>query len=117
MTLARAIALAMKAPVHAYQWTVRPWLGWPCRHLPTCSDYALDALDRNGAWKGGWLVISRLARCQPWGTHGYDPVPDLGSVRHPLYACYRYGRWSRCNDQLVPHPEPAIGPRRLEREG
>jgi len=92
--LTKLPAVLLKAPVHVYQWTLRPWLGWPCRHLPTCSDYALASIDKNGAWKGFWLTASRLARCQPWGTHGYDPVPDLRGVRHPLYAAYRYGCWS-----------------------
>ena len=87
-------AILLKAPVHLYRWTLRPWLGWPCRHNPTCSDYALEAIDKNGAWRGFWLMISRLSRCQPWGTQGYDPVPDLSGVRYPLYAAYRYGRWT-----------------------
>ncbi|MFZ1103103.1 MAG: membrane protein insertion efficiency factor YidD [Hyphomicrobiaceae bacterium] len=86
---AKAIA---KAPIHAYRWTVKPWLGWECRHLPTCSEYALEAIDLNGAWRGGWLTLARLCRCHPWGTHGYDPVPDIRLARHPL-APWRYGRW------------------------
>ena len=90
----RLAATVFKAPIYAYQWTLRPWLGWPCRHLPTCSDYALEAIDRNGAWRGFWLTTSRLCRCHPWGTHGHDPVPDLGGVRHPLLAAFRYGRWT-----------------------
>ena len=49
--LTREIA---KAPVHAYRWTLKPLVGWECRHLPTCSEYALEAIDRNGAWRGGW---------------------------------------------------------------
>lgn len=89
MSLAAAL---LKAPVHLYRWTLRPWLGAHCRHLPTCSDYAIEAIDRNGAWKGFWLTVSRLARCHPWGSHGYDPVPDLSSVSHP-FAPWRYGRW------------------------
>ncbi|MDX2309520.1 MAG: membrane protein insertion efficiency factor YidD [Hyphomicrobium sp.] len=83
----------LKFPVHIYQWTLRPWLGAHCRHLPTCSDYALEAIDRNGAWKGFWLMVSRLARCHPWGTHGYDPVPDLSSVRH-TFRPWLYGDWN-----------------------
>ena len=90
--LGAAAKAIMKAPVHAYRWTVKPWLGWECRHLPTCSEYALEAIDRNGAWRGGWLTLARLCRCHPWGTHGYDPVPDIGAERHPL-APWRYGRW------------------------
>lgn len=95
--MANLAACLLKAPIHLYRWTLRPWFGWPCRHLPTCSDYALAAIDKNGPWKGFWLTLSRLARCQPWGTHGYDGVPDLSCVRHPLYAAYRYGRWSGCH--------------------
>ena len=62
--LARAMA---KAPVHAYRWTLKPLVGWECRHLPTCSEYALEAIDRNGAWRGCWLALSRICRCHPWG--------------------------------------------------
>ena len=50
---AHAIAKAVaKAPVHAYRWTLKPLIGWECRHLPSCSEYALEAIDRNGAWRG-----------------------------------------------------------------
>ena len=86
---AKAVA---KAPVHAYRWTLKPLIGWECRHLPTCSEYALEAIDRNGAWRGTWLALSRICRCHPWGTHGFDPVPDITAARHPL-APWRYGRW------------------------
>ena len=54
----------------------------------------VQVIDTNGAWKGFWLMSSRLSRCHPWGTHGYDGVPDLSGIRHPLYAAYRYGRWT-----------------------
>lgn len=46
-----------------------------CRHRPTCSHYALEALQLHGAWRGGWLTVRRLLRCHPWGTFGDDPVP------------------------------------------
>lgn len=48
-----------------------------CRFAPSCSAYAIEALSRYGAWKGGWLAISRIGRCHPWGGSGHDPVPDL----------------------------------------
>lgn len=48
----------------------------PCRYDPSCSNYALEALDRHGALRGGWLTVRRLARCHPWGGHGWDPVPQ-----------------------------------------
>jgi putative membrane protein insertion efficiency factor len=89
---ARAAKAVMLAPITIYRWTLSPLLGVNCRHLPSCSDYAREAIDRNGAWKGGWLTLARLCRCHPWGSHGYDPAPDLGSERHP-FAPWRYGRW------------------------
>lgn len=84
--MAKALA---QAPVHAYRWTLKPLVGHTCRHLPTCSEYALEAIERNGAWRGGWLAAGRICRCHPWGTSGFDPVPDLRDVRHPL-APWRY---------------------------
>lgn len=48
----------------------------PCRYVPTCSMYALDALEKHGAWYGSWLTLRRLVRCHPWGDHGWDPVPQ-----------------------------------------
>ena len=75
-----------------YRWTISPLLGVNCRHLPSCSDYAREAIEANGAWKGGWLALARLCRCHPWGSHGFDPVPDLNGVHH-LFAPWRYGRW------------------------
>lgn len=91
-SLARAAKVAAKAPIHAYRWTLKPLIGWECRHLPTCSEYALEAIDRNGAWRGSWLALARICRCHPWGTHGYDGVPDIRGEHHPL-APWRYGRW------------------------
>ena len=79
-------------PIVLYRWTLSPLLGVNCRHLPTCSDYANEAIDKNGAWKGGWLALSRLLRCHPWGSHGYDAVPDLSGEHHP-FGPWRYGRW------------------------
>jgi len=69
--LARLLAL----PIRAYRLVLSPWLGWQCRYLPTCSQYALEALERHGAARGGWLALRRIARCNPWGGCGYDPVP------------------------------------------
>jgi hypothetical protein len=80
------------APIALYRLTVSPLLGVNCRHLPSCSDYAREAIERNGAWKGSWLTLARLCRCHPWGSHGHDPVPDLSEEHHPVTP-WRYGRW------------------------
>ncbi|MGH1417518.1 MAG: membrane protein insertion efficiency factor YidD [Hyphomicrobiaceae bacterium] len=93
MKLSRIPIIILQAPIHLYRWTLRPYVGWQCRHLPTCSDYALEAIEKNGAWRGFWLTVSRLARCWPWGTAGYDPVPDLDNENH-VWMPWRYGRWS-----------------------
>ena len=63
-------------PVRAYRLVFSPWVGHNCRYQPTCSAYALEALERHGAVRGGWLTVRRLLRCHPWGSSGYDPVPD-----------------------------------------
>jgi putative membrane protein insertion efficiency factor len=89
----RLIKALMLAPITVYRWTLSPLLGLNCRHLPSCSDYASEAIDRNGAWKGGWLALARLCRCHPWGSHGFDPVPDVRQEHH-TFAPWRYGRWS-----------------------
>ena len=61
--------------VRVYQRGVSPLLGPSCRYLPTCSAYAIEALESYGAIRGGWLAVKRLLRCHPWGGSGYDPVP------------------------------------------
>lgn len=68
-------AYILSLPVRAYRLVLSPYLGNGCRFQPSCSVYALDALNRHGALKGGGLAVSRICRCHPWGGHGYDPVP------------------------------------------
>ena len=62
--------------IRAYRVTVGPLFAGACRFEPSCSNYGLQALDRFGLLKGSWLTIRRLARCRPFGPHGYDPVPE-----------------------------------------
>jgi hypothetical protein len=64
------------APVHLYRWTLSPFLGRQCRFHPTCSAYALEAIERHGAIKGWGLALRRILRCHPWGASGFDPVPE-----------------------------------------
>ena len=61
--------------IRLYQITLSPWLGGACRYTPTCSNYGIEALEKYGAFKGGWLTIKRVISCNPWGGSGYDPVP------------------------------------------
>ena len=70
--LARLFAL----PVRFYRLVFSPWVGMNCRYHPTCSAYALEALEKHGGLKGAWLAARRIARCHPWGGSGIDNVPD-----------------------------------------
>ena len=76
--LARIFAL----PVRAYRLLLSPWVGHGCRFQPTCSAYALEALEKHGALRGSWLSLRRILRCHPWGGEGYDPVPGCGHGHH-----------------------------------
>lgn len=64
-----------KLPIRVYQYVISPLTPGSCRHTPTCSSYAVEAIDEWGPVKGLWLGMKRLSKCHPWGTHGYDPVP------------------------------------------
>jgi putative membrane protein insertion efficiency factor len=64
--------------IRLYQIAISPLLGPRCRYIPTCSQYALEALQMHGARRGLWLTTCRVCRCHPWGGSGYDPVPAKG---------------------------------------
>ncbi len=61
--------------IHVYKYTLSPFLGQSCRYTPTCSSYSIEAIEKYGPFKGGWMAIKRIASCNPWGGSGYDPVP------------------------------------------
>lgn len=63
-------------PIRLYQWLISPFFPATCRHTPTCSAYTVEAVQKWGPLKGIWLGTKRLAKCHPWGTSGYDPVPE-----------------------------------------
>ena len=69
------IRRAAVLPIRLYQWTLSPLLPRSCRFAPSCSEYAAEAILTHGPFTGGRLALARLARCHPWGGHGYDPVP------------------------------------------
>ena len=63
--------------VRFYQLAISPYLPSACRYMPTCSDYALEALRRFGPWRGTYLALRRILRCHPWAKGGWDPVPPV----------------------------------------
>jgi uncharacterized protein len=67
---------ALLAALRGYQYLLRPLLGANCRFYPSCSDYALEAVERHGALRGTWLALRRVGRCHPWHPGGFDSVPD-----------------------------------------
>ncbi|MCT0248255.1 membrane protein insertion efficiency factor YidD [Synechococcus sp. CS-205] len=75
-SLSRAIQLALLALIAAYRRWLSPLLGPRCRFIPSCSAYGLEAIQRHGPWRGGWLTLRRLLRCHPFTPCGCDPVPE-----------------------------------------
>jgi uncharacterized protein len=75
------------APVRFYRYFLSPWLGSACRFEPTCSRYALQALDEHGAATGSYLALRRVLRCHPWCDGGHDPVPPPPSETSPKSFC------------------------------
>jgi uncharacterized protein len=69
------IARVLVLPIRLYQLLISPLLGPRCRFYPSCSAYAVEALQRHGAVRGSWLALRRLGRCHPWNPGGPDPVP------------------------------------------
>jgi hypothetical protein len=95
---ARLPRLFGRGLVALYRHTLAPLIGPRCRHLPSCSEYADEAIARFGLWAGGWMALARILRCQPWGTHGLDFVPaDVPAGAH-WWTPWRYGRWHGTNE-------------------
>jgi putative membrane protein insertion efficiency factor len=80
-----------------YRYTLSPLIGFRCRHLPTCSQYADEALAHYGLWAGGWMALARILRCQPFGTAGLDFVPQQSPAGARWFLPWRYGRWRGTN--------------------
>lgn len=70
-----AMKMILIALIRCYQWGLSPWLGRQCRFHPTCSHYAIEALQRYGVLKGSQLALMRIGRCHPWHPGGVDPLP------------------------------------------
>jgi putative membrane protein insertion efficiency factor len=69
-------------PIRIYQHYLSPLFGKNCRFEPTCSHYAVEAIEQWGVFKGGWMGLRRILRCHPWGGLGYDPVPKKKLDQH-----------------------------------
>ena len=93
--MTRLLDMLVCGLILGYRYLLSPL--WPgvCRFEPTCSAYGLEAIRRHGALRGGWLTLTRLSRCHPWGGSGIDPVPDLSPspgwrrVQTPRRPCHR----------------------------
>ncbi len=77
---------ALLACVRFYRAAISPWLAPRCRFLPTCSEYAIEAIERHGALRGGSLALRRITRCHPWGASGIDEVPP-GPLSYSSPCC------------------------------
>jgi putative membrane protein insertion efficiency factor len=75
--VSKALAWPLIQLVRFYRLAISPWFGANCRFEPTCSNYAIEALQVHGILKGTFLAAKRIGRCHPWGASGYDPVPDV----------------------------------------
>ena len=91
--MASAVRKAAHRAIRGYQLTLSGLIGRQCRHLPSCSAYTDEAIQRHGLWAGGWMGMARICRCGPFGTSGLDLVPDTLPDRAAWYKPWSYGRW------------------------
>jgi len=74
--LKKILIFPFKLVIRFYQIAISPYTPASCRFSPTCSQYSIEALETHGLFQGGWLAIKRISKCHPWGSSGYDPVPE-----------------------------------------
>lgn len=87
--------------IRTYQLTLSSLVGRNCRHLPSCSEFTDEAIQKHGFWPGGWMGLARICRCRPGGTAGYDPVPETLPDGADWQRPWRYGQWRgplRCDE-------------------
>ncbi len=80
--MTRLVTHALQLTVRVYQVVLSPHLGGSCRFAPSCSEYAIAALEEHGPARGCWLALRRITRCHPFHAGGFDPVPHAGDRRH-----------------------------------
>lgn len=98
---AKAPRRAGRGLVWLYRHTISMLAGRECRYLPTCSEYADEALARHGLWAGSWMALARICRCHPLGTSGLDFVARELPAAARWYMPWRYGRWRGVNDRAA----------------
>jgi len=91
--ISAAPRLAARGLIRVYQLSLSSLIGRQCRYLPSCSAFTDEAIDRYGLWAGGWMGLSRICRCNPWGGSGFDPVPQLLPPDSGALRPWRYGQW------------------------
>jgi uncharacterized protein len=94
--LSKAISIILSVPVHIYRYMIGPFLPKVCRHEPSCSQFALDALRMHGPFTGLWIGTGRILRCRPGGTHGFDPVPKFLFRRYKIISS-TFRHYPKCN--------------------
>ncbi|HDZ41867.1 MAG TPA: membrane protein insertion efficiency factor YidD [Bacteroidetes bacterium] len=94
--LKRILVYILLVPLYLYRWFISPLTGPSCRHTPTCSKYAIEALKRHGPLRGFCMAANRISRCRPGGTHGYDPVPLIYVKKYKALKSLRRA-WPRDN--------------------
>ena len=101
-----AVRRAAHYAIRAYQLSASALIGRQCRHLPSCSEYADEAISRHGLWPGGWMALARICRCGPGGTSGLDFVCEELPSGSAWYRPWAYGRWRGVN---APPERPVEG--------
>ena len=92
--LVAMVSGTVKAPLLVYRYCVSPFTPAACRHIPSCSAYANEAIARFGPWYGAWAAVARILRCNPLGSHGLDQVPDALPRNIRWYRPWAAGRWT-----------------------
>jgi len=86
MSMTRLLTYLLAFLLRGYRLANSPWFGAACRFEPTCSAYAVEAIQLHGPVRGAWLAARRITRCHPWGGSGYDPVPAHAPATHTCDA-------------------------------
>ena len=101
MDASRVARRCAHGAIRFYQLTLSSLVGRQCRHLPSCSDYTDEAIQRHGVWAGSWMGFARICRCGPLGTSGLDLVCEGIAPGATWYAPWRYGLWQGVNAPAV----------------